>query len=285
MRQDFKDTIERTLKTKITHIAPLSVGFGLTGFRISCANTLKLAIKASEKGTSNLLLEGSMLRTLQDSSNLPIPTVHLSTKHLLVMDWIEGHDSLTPIAQQHAAELLAQLHNQRQDFFGYNNSTVIGPLKQPNAPNKNWLTFFKEQRLLYMAQSAFDEAQISHKLFSRLEKFCDKLDNLLPEPNHPSLLHGDLWTGNILVHNNRIAGLIDPAIYYGHPEIELAFTTLFGTFGTAFFDAYENLAPLEPGFHKERLNIYNLYPLLVHVRLFGSSYIPQINTILQRHGV
>jgi fructosamine-3-kinase len=114
---------------------------------------------------------------------------------------------------------------------------------------------------------------------------ASRLGDYLTEPAHPSLLHGDLWTGNVLVKSGRIAGFVDPAIYFGHPEIELAFTTMFGTFGDVFFDAYEALSPLAPGFQDVRLDIYNLYPSLVHVRLFGSSYLGGIERTLSRLGI
>ena len=107
---------------------------------------------------------------------------------------------------------------------------------------------------------------------------------ILCEPAHPSLLHGDLWSGNIIVGNDCISGFIDPAIYCGHPETELAFTTMFSTFSDPFFEAYEALSPLEPGFFAERCKIYNLYPTLVHVRLFGASYLPPIDRVLQELG-
>ena len=89
----------------------------------------------------------------------------------------------------------------------------------------------------------------------------------------------------MLVRQGRIAGFVDPAISCGSPEIELAFTTMFGTFGQAFFEAYESLAPLEPGFHEIRADLYNLYPSLVHVRLFGSGYLPGIERTLARLGL
>ena len=107
----------------------------------------------------------------------------------------------------------------------------------------------------------------------RIERLAERLDDYLIEPAFPSLLHGDLWTGNVLTRSGRVAGFVDPAIYCGSPEIELAFGTLFGTFGEAFFEAYASAMPLEPGFHELRLSLYNLYPRLVHVRLFGSSYL------------
>jgi len=106
----------------------------------------------------------------------------------------------------------------------------------------------------------------------------------LIEPAKPSLIHGDAWTGNILALNDQIIGFLDPAIYFADAEIELAFTTLFGTFGDSFFGRYEEIRPIEPGFLEARLDIYNLYPLLVHVRLFGGSYVSSVERVLKRFG-
>ncbi|HEY7765424.1 MAG TPA: fructosamine kinase family protein, partial [Aestuariivirgaceae bacterium] len=119
----------------------------------------------------------------------------------------------------------------------------------------------------------------------RLERLAERLSDYLTEPSHPSLLHGDLWTGNVLVRGKRIAGFVDPAIYCGHPEIELAFTTMFGTFGAPFFEAYAVLLPLDREFRAVRCALYKLYPILVHVRLFGSAYLPPIEQTLARIGL
>jgi fructosamine-3-kinase len=119
---------------------------------------------------------------------------------------------------------------------------------------------------------------------NRLETLAGRLDRWIAEPAHPSLLHGDLWTGNILVNRGRVVGFIDPALYYGDAEIELAFGTLFGTFGRPFFERYGELRPLNPGFFEERRDLYNLYPLLVHVRLFGGSYVGSVEATLDRFG-
>ena len=93
-----------------------------------------------------------------------------------------------------------------------------------------------------------------------------------------------MWDGNVLCQNGRIGGFVDPAIYYADPEIELAFATLFNTFDRPFFDRYTEIRPISPGFFEERRHIYNLYPLLVHVRLFGGSYVNSVDGVLQRFG-
>jgi fructosamine-3-kinase len=181
--------------------------------------------------------------------------------------------------------VLAALHAVPRDAFGYARDTLIGPLPQPNPKAARWVPFFRDARLMFMARHAYAEGCLPQALFARIELLAARLDNYLIEPPHPALLHGDLWTGNVLVRGNRIAGFVDPAIYFGSPEIELAFTTMFGTFGSGFFEAYETLSPLEPGFHEVRRDIYNLYPALVHVRLFGASYLAPIERTLTRLGL
>jgi fructosamine-3-kinase len=278
--------LETSLGSPIVESAPLPVGFGLTGLTVKLADGRRLAVKARSGGGPRLEIEGYMLCELARLSDLPVPHVHFAAPDLLVMDFID-HDGgpITPFVERHAAELLAALHATPREAFGYERDTLIAPLRQPNPTYERWVPFFRDARLLYMAEAARDEGRLPTLLFGRIERLAARLDDHLLEPPHPSLLHGDLWTGNVLVKGDRIAGLVDPAIYCGHPEIELAFTTMFGTFGSAFFETYESLLPLEPGFHELRRNIYNLYPALVHVRLFGSSYLAGIERTLARLGI
>ena len=301
-----KNNIEIALGSKLIASTPLGVGFGLQGLRGTLSDGREIAVKAlpensPAKGADQLAIEGFMLRQLGTQTNLPVPEVYYSDASILVMSWIPNDGgAINPNVERHAAELLAELHNQKFTSFGYDRDTFIGPLTQPNPHTKTWLTFFRDHRLLYMARKAHEQGALSARYLARIENFAERLPDYLTEPDHPSLIHGDLWTGNVLVNSggggdggggsygrrrgSQIAGFVDPAIYSAHPEIELAFTTMFGTFGTAFFDAYEALRPLESGFHDTRLAIYNLYPSLVHVRLFGSSYLSPIDHVLKRHG-
>lgn len=230
--------------------------------------------------------EAFMLRELSLQSELPVPAVLHCEPELLAMEWIENDGApRTPAHERHAAELLAALHTRSAPAFGYGRDTVIGGLVQPNGEEEDWISFFSQKRLLYMARIALGEGRLEAGEFSRLETLAGRLERYLDAPERSSLLHGDLWQGNILVKGDKIAGLIDPAIYYGHREIELAFTTLFGTFGRAFFDAYGALYPLDGAFFEIRKDIYNLYPNLVHTVLFGRSYVPPILRVLDRLGV
>lgn len=282
---DLIGSIEAVLGQAVRDYGPVPVGFGLEGRWAVLDDGSRIAVKCAPREIAQLDVEAFMLNELAHLSELPVPRVLCSDPRLLAMSWIENDGgSITPAVECHAAELLANLHSRRFDRFGYERDTLIGPLVQPNPVSEKWVPFFRDYRLLYMAKRAYERGRLPDSLLSRIEVLADKLPDLLVEPAHPSLIHGDLWTGNVLVQGGRIAGFVDPAIYFAHPEIELAFTTMFGTFGAAFFDAYEALCPLEPGFHEVRCALYNLYPNLVHARLFGSAYHGAIDTTLRRLG-
>ena len=285
---ELKTRLEEVLGSRLVETRPLPVGFGLTGIALRLADGRHLAVKArrgNHGGRSGLELEAYMLGELARHSELPVPHVHYADSDLLVMDFIDNDGSgITASVERHAGELIAKLHATKRERFGYERDTLIGPLPQPNQEALSWVPFFRDHRLMFMAEKAHTEGRLPAPLFGRIELLAERIDDYLVEPAFPSLLHGDLWTGNVLVSGDRIAGFVDPAIYCGSPEIELAFTTLFGTFGRAFFEAYESLLPLEPGFHEFRCALYNLYPRLVHVRLFGSSYLAGIDQTLAKLG-
>ena len=168
--------------------------------------------------------------------------------------------------------------------FGFDGATVIGGLDQPNPWTDSWRDFFRDRRLLYMGREAMDAGRLSAGVMARLETLADRLDTWIAEPARASLVHGDMWGGNVLTAGGKITGFIDPAIYYADAEIELAFTTLFNTFGDAFFARYAEHRPIRAGFFEERRDLYNLYPLLVHVRLFGGHYVNSVERTLERFG-
>lgn len=259
---------------------PLSGGCLAQVYRIECADGSALLAKLAEP--ESLAMEARMLSFLRAESALPVPAVLHAGERVLLLEFVEASGALDAAAQAHAAELLAELHGLTADRFGFAYDTVIGPLPQPNGWSESWIDFFGERRLLYMGRLAHEAGQLPAAVLARLEGLCGRLDRWIDRPSAPSLLHGDLWGGNVLVNGGRIAAFIDPAIYYGDAEIELAFSTLFGTFGRAFFDPYQERRPLAPGFFEVRRDLYNLYPLLVHSRLFGGHYIQSVRSILDR---
>lgn len=226
--------------------------------------------------------EGWMLRWLAAHTLLPVPDLVHGDDALLLMEYVEAGSTVTPAVERHAAELLAALHEHTWHSFGAERDTAIGGLRQPNPPTRRWVEFFRDHRLLHMAEEARRAGRLPAVLMARIEALAARLERWLDEPDHPRLVHGDCWGGNVLVKGDRVAAFIDPALYYADPEIELAFTTLFGTFGDAFFARYAGFRPLSAGFWEAKRELYNLYPLLVHVRLFGGSYVGGVEATLDR---
>lgn len=276
--------IEAALTTPVK--MSVSLGGGMVGqvYRVELADGRQVVAKTTSNPEAFLEREGAMLRYLAENSSLPVPAVLHSSATLLLMEYVEGNSGFSPMAEQHAAALLADLHGITAPAYGLEVPTLIGGLHQPNPLTDSWIDFFRDQRLLYMAGVAHRAGRLPEALHRRVESFAQQLPRWLIEPERPALLHGDVWTTNVLAVGGRITAFIDPAIYYGHPEIELAFITLFNTFGAAFFERYQALRTIAPRFWEERRDIYNLYPLLVHVRLFGGGYVSGVDRTLRRFG-
>jgi len=175
---------------------------------------------------------------------------------------------------------LAQLHKCSAPSHGLDHNNYIGSLAQSNKTHRSWLTFFIEERLSPLLKLAIDDHHAPGVWMRKFETLYARLPSLLPD-GRPSLLHGDLWSGNVITGHDGLPCLIDPAVYYGHREADLAMTHLFGGFEDGFYSSYESLYPLPTGF-SERIDLYNLYPLLVHFNLFGASYAERITNILKR---
>lgn len=276
--------IEAALGLPVKAINPLSGGSVGEVYKAQLRDNRTIVVKVDSNGEQNLALEGFMLRYLADESHLPVPEVLFSNSRLLLLEFLPGRSTFSPGAQICAAELLADLHDIEAPRFGFKRDTLIGGLHQPNPWTSSWVDFFRDNRLIFMGKIALDAGRLPGDIFQRLMDFCQKLADWLEEPEHTSLIHGDAWAGNILANGDEITGFLDPAIYFADPEIELAFTSLFGTFGDPFFQRYHEIRPIKPGFMDVRRHIYNLYPLLVHVRLFGGSYVSSVDQALRRFG-
>lgn len=278
---EISSRIESALQARIVSFQPLSGGCVAKVSRLNLSNGQCVVAK---EGGQGLALEGWMLTYLGDK--LPVPEVLLAEPDLLVMTWLEsGQGGFDGQAETHCAELIASLHGHTAPAFGLDRDTVIGGLSQPNGWHAKWLDFFRDQRLLHMAGEALREKSLPKAAYDRIEKLAARLDRWIDEPIRPSLVHGDLWGGNILAGGGRVVGFVDPAIYYADPEIELAFGTMFGTLGASFFKKYNELRPIASGFFDVRRDLYNLYPLLVHVRLFKGGYLGQLEKSLDRFDV
>ena len=165
-------------------------------------------------------------------------------------------------------------------IFGFYEDNYIGKTKQINSPKITWVDFFRENRLAPQFKMA--EKYFSTEDSKLIDKLLDNLADFLIEPRSPSLLHGDLWAGNVMCDTKPQAMLIDPACYVGHPEADIAMTELFGGFSDRFYAAYKNTGLLQPQY-EERRDLYNLYHLLNHLNMFGESYLPAVKSILEKY--
>ncbi|WP_436515491.1 fructosamine kinase family protein [Ekhidna sp. To15] len=227
--------------------------------------------------------ESSGLDLLREFSPVYSPQPYgngvFDNKSYLITEWIEkGAQSLS--FWQEFGNNLARQHKVTGSKYGLDHSNYIGSLPQSNIQHTNWNDFFINERLLPQLNFASSKNIISNDIRNRFEMLFSKLQELIPK-ERPSLLHGDLWSGNFMANKSGDATIFDPAVHYGHRETELAFTQLFGGFSSSFYDHYNEAYPLEANFDK-RVDIHNLYPLLVHVNLFGSSYLSGIIQTLNR---
>lgn len=234
-------------------------------------------------------VEAAMLRALRERSSLPVPGVLHAEPGMLVMEDVPGRAGAGG-ADAHAAEMLASLHavSSPDGRYGFDRDGLIGPLAQPNAWADDWAEFFRDRRLLAFTHAAAGEGAVPRPLAERLERLAGRLGEIIPACPGASLIHGDVWSGNVLTLNGRVTGFIDPAPYYAHAEVELSFIALFSTFGDAFFARYWALRgvgePERAAWRRVRGGVYNLYPLLVHARLFGGHYVAEIDAALRGLG-
>ncbi len=285
MAANWQSTLQQALGNEIVGTRALSGGCVGEVYRVDLADGRVVVAKVDQGASPVLEREGWMLRYLAAHSSLPVPQVFFSSPTLLVMDFLPGRSSFDEASEIHAADLLADLHAISAPAYGLEEDTLIGGLHQPNPWTSSWIAFFRDQRLLWMARMAYEAGRLPAGLLRRVERLAGRLDAWLEEPPAPGLIHGDVWSGNVLAQDGRITGFLDPAIYFADPEMELAFITLFHTFGQAFFRRYEERRGIRPGFWEVRRDLYNLYPLLVHVRLFGGGYVGSVERILRGLGV
>ncbi len=180
---------------------------------------------------------------------------------------------------------LAALHRHTADRFGADADNYIGSLPQANAPLEDWPAFWRERRLEPQLRMAMDRGLLGDDDRRRFDALFERLDEILAVGNAdgPSLLHGDLWSGNVHMTADG-AAIIDPSVYHGHREVDLAMSELFGGFGPEFYFAYDKAWPIEPGYDPIRRAVYQLYYLLVHVNLFGGGYVGRTRNALGTAG-
>ena len=226
--------------------------------------------------------EADGLKVLAATNTFTVPQVVLTgeddAQAFIVMQFIESRGRSENFWQKFG-ESLAAMHRNTNEKFGFTEDNYIGSLKQSNREHNKWIDFFIEERLEAQLKLAYGKGLLNEKDKVNFQRLSTRIDEIIPHET-PALLHGDLWSGNFITGNSGEPCLIDPAIYYGHREMDLSMTKLFGGFDQAFYDSYNEVFPVADGF-EERISLHNLYPLLVHVNLFGGGYVNDVRMVLK----
>ena len=204
----------------------------------------------------------------------------------LLMEFIETGEKKSDFWEKFARSV-AKMHDfdttsfvEKGAKFGFLKDNFIGARPQKNSPSKNWISFFRDFRLIPQFKAA--DSYFSDSDRKMISKFLDNLEKILVEPEKPSLLHGDFWSGNYLCDSNGEPVLIDPACYIGHFEADIAMTQLFGGFPQKFYDSYREVQKFQPNY-EDRRDIYNLYHILNHLNMFGRQYLPPVQNIIREY--
>lgn len=244
--------------------------------------------EGSDHPSGLLAAEAEGLKTLAGAGEVRVPAVIAESggrPAWLLLEWLEP-GSAQRDAWSRLGAGLAALHRHSTDLFGANADNFIGSIHQANQRLGDWPAFWRERRLEPQLRRALDRGLLDARDRRAFDRLYARLEELLAAGNEdgPSLLHGDLWSGNVHMTDGG-AAIIDPSVYYGHREVDLAMAELFGGFSPAFRAAYDEAWPLSPGYAPRRRAIYQLYYLLVHVNLFGTGYVSRTRDVLGRAGV
>lgn len=241
-------------------------------------------VNSADRFPSMFEAEADGLKRLSAAATVRVPNVIAVGEDrddsYLLLEHVESGTKSASFWEQFGRSL-AQLHRITNGHFGLERNNYIGSLHQANTPHAKWEEFFIRCRLEPLVEMARDAGRIGMGDVLRFERLYARLPALFPE-EPPALLHGDLWSGNILCGERNDPVLIDPAVYYGHREMDIAMTRLFGGFDDGFYAAYNAEHPLGAGW-MDRADLCNLYPLMAHVILFGGGYAAQVRAALRRY--
>ena len=251
-----------------------SIGTGLfDSYKVNLKNNSNVFIKIQNNSNNDLIHEAEELRILGEHINTP--KVIASTNHCIILEWIE--QSYNPSIQKELGRSLSELHLKHNDYFGFIFNNKIGSTPQKNATKKNikkWADFYWDYRIKFQIDLAKKNNLLELEQYNNLMNLKDSIYRKLDIQIRPTLLHGDLWSGNYIATSNG-PYFIDTASYYGHSEADLALTYIFGGFSKEFYQSYEKRSPFEEN-HEERKPIYMLYHYMNHLNIFGRSYLDQV---------
>lgn len=267
----------------VTNYEPVHGGDINVSFSIySHTNRYFLKINDADKYPGMFEKEADGLDSLRKNSTLVIPGVVkqgvVENRQYLLLSWIDS-GKISDDSWPQFGQALAALHKQPQLHFGWRVNNFIGSLPQVNSFYPDWASFYSNCRIIPLVKQLYDSNAFTEKDVKNSESLCKRFSEIFPD-EPPSLLHGDLWSGNYKITHEGKAAVFDPAVYYGHREMDIGMSLLFGGFHSSFYNSYNEVYPLQKGW-QSRLPFTQLYPLLVHLVLFGGHYVQEARTILK----
>jgi fructosamine-3-kinase len=281
---DLQARLEKEIGAPITHIQTVRGGDINEAARLETSGEtffLKWNLRAPA-GMFHAEARGLELLASADAIRVPGVIAYGDVPDFLLLEWIqpERPQNKDRMAER-LGEGLAAVHQLMDDSHGLDHENFIGPLPQANPREDHWPTFYAEHRIGQQQRLAAQNGILPPGRERRLNEIRARIDEWLPDAP-PSLLHGDLWGGNFMSSADDTPVIYDPAVYFGHREVDLAFTELFGGFPARFYEAYQSVFPVDPGY-EDRKQLYQLYPLMVHMNLFGGGYIAQVDQITEHY--
>ena len=287
-----KDELNRLIEP--LYGAKVESSFATSGGSINQTSVLKLTNgqqvffkQNSNPPTDFFLAETRGLKLLSQAKNgpripKPIAVQSGSRPTFLLLEYIESSTEDENFAERLALSL-AELHRMSQEHYGLDHDNYIGSTPQKNTLEKDGIVFFREHRIDFQRQLARRSGLLPVAIDKKLNSLCDSLGNFLNiSGEKPALIHGDLWSGNYFPDSEGKPCIFDPAVYYGLREADLAMTELFGRLPQKFYDVYQEVFPMNPGYEK-RKDLFNLYHLLNHLNIFGSSYLSSVQQVVKRY--
>jgi len=279
---DLLARVSTPLDADATDATELDGGNVGTVYRISFAERAPVAAKVDDAPLGN---EAAMLQYLARETPVPVPAVLHVEPGLLLLEYVDGDGRFDERAERDLARQVAALHDRSADAYGFPFDTLSGPFLQSNPWTDSWVDFFRDRRVLPFARAARDDGSLPDATFDRVREYADRLDDLLVEPEAPALLHGDVHPGNVVFEGGEVRAVLDPAIFFGHDEFDLAYVDRIDVIGDAFFDEYGRHRPIDDGFFETRRDAYAAFHELENVRFFGEELVDRLERALDRVGV
>jgi fructosamine-3-kinase len=282
----FKEHLAQVLGCPIKKVESVSGGDISKSYCIhTSTDRFFCKVNENENALQMFLAEKAGLESIKEAKTIRTPNVLSCGKHnansFLMMEFIESKRPTSKDMENLGHQLAAMHLAHIGESFGWQQDNFIGSLPQSNENSSNWSLFYTKERLLPQLEMALEKKLLNSIEIPSVEILLKSCQQFFPEVR-PALLHGDLWSGNYLIDSQGIPYLIDPAVYFGHHEVDMAMTHLFGGFSSSFYAAYAEQIPQE-SLQNERKDMYQLYYLLVHLNLFGRSYYPTVIHLLKTY--